>query len=117
MGYDGFTYFAWLVIALLFLAVVVFIVWLGMQPGKIARKRNHPQAAAIEACSWLGLFGGGVGWAIAFVWAYLKSGPVGADEQSSSGDRQVSAEVEKLKRRIAELEKQLAAASEGGGSA
>ena len=113
MGYDGFTYFAWFVIALLFLAAVVIFVWLGMQPGKIARKRNHPQAAAIEACSWIGLLLGGIGWPIAFVWAFLKSGPVGADEQSTED----ASEVERLKQRITELEKQLATASKGGDSA
>ena len=104
--YDGFTYFAWLVLAILFLVVVAIIVALGSLPKKIAIKRNHPQVDAINAASWIGLAVGGVGWPIAFVWAFLKSGSVGyrADKPN---DGTSSDEVDQLKRRIAELESQL----------
>ena len=53
--YDGFTYFAWLVLAILFLVAVAIIVALGSLPKKIATGRNHPQVDAINACSWIGL--------------------------------------------------------------
>lgn len=115
MSFDFFTYFAWCVIALLFLVAVIFIIWLGSQPGKIARQRNHPQADAINACSWIGLLLAGVGWPIAFVWAFLKSGPVGYNESGSEALAS-GAEIGRLNQRIAELESQLAAATKEGGS-
>ncbi len=107
--YDGATYFAWLVLALLFAVAVGLIVWIGTIPKKIAMKRNHPQVDAINACSWIGLAVGGIGWPIAFVWAFLRSGPVGSqasDERSQViGDH--AAELEALRDRISKLERQL----------
>lgn len=104
--YDGFTYFAWIVLAILFLVTVAIIVTLGSLPKKIALKRNHPQVDAINACSWIGLALAGVGWPIAFVWAFLKSGPVGYDSEQPN-DSHFSGELEQLKMRITELESQL----------
>ena len=66
--------FALLVIALLIGVVIWLIVLLGNMPGDIARKRNHPQAEAISALGWIGLITMGVGWFVAFVWAYYKPG-------------------------------------------
>src|SRR5215510_3561298 len=76
------------------LAVTVqVVVTLGSLPGRIAQKRDHPQAAAIAIASWLGLatlvLGAVVAsgaeaisltamgclWPLALVWAYLK--PIG----------------------------------------
>jgi hypothetical protein len=54
-----------LVIAVLFALYVV-----GNLPGRIARERGHPQAAAIGLCGWLGLlllFP----WPVALLWAYM----------------------------------------------
>jgi len=75
--FDFATYFAWFVLAVLFFVVVAIIVALGSLPKKIATKRNHPQVEAINAASWIGLAAGGIGWLIAFVWAFLRSGPAG----------------------------------------
>ena len=108
--YDGATYFAWFVLALLFVIAVIFIVWLGSMPKKIAMRRNHPQVDAINACSWMGLACGGVGWVIAFIWAFLKSGPIGYDAASVPSDQE--SELETLKQRVAKLEQQLQRASE-----
>lgn len=80
---DVFTIIAWVVLAVLFLVFVSAIVYLGSLPGNIAKKRNHPQADAINAASWIGLALLGAGWPIAFVWAFLKSGPIGSDEDNS----------------------------------
>lgn len=74
---DFATVFAWFVMALLFGVFVTIIVLLGSLPGKIASKRNHPQVEAINAASWIGLACGGLGWPIAFVWAFLRSGNAG----------------------------------------
>ena len=107
--YDGATYFAWIVIALLFAVAVGLIVWIGTIPKKVAVKRNHPQVDAINACSWIGLAVGGIGWPIAFVWAFLRSGPVGSQMPDKNlhaiGDHAV--EIDALRERITKLEQQL----------
>lgn len=80
---DFATVFAWFVMALLFGVFVTIIVLLGSLPQKIALKRNHPQVEAINAASWIGLACGGLGWPIAFVWAFLRSGSAGHDMKES----------------------------------
>lgn len=102
--YDGFTYFAWFVFALLFLVLVALVVWLGSLPKKIAIRRNHPQVDAINACSWIGLAVGGAGWPIAFVWAFLHAGPIGHTSAAESD----SSEYERLKQEVGGLKEQIA---------
>ncbi len=46
--------FALFVLFVLAAAVVGIWVMLGMMPGKIAHKRNHPQSEAINVCGWWG---------------------------------------------------------------
>ena len=107
---DVLTYFAWAVMAILFLALVVIIVWLGSLPGKIARNRNHPQADAINAASWIGLALAGVGWPIAFVWSFLRDRPAGYSEDPSgrSGSNStVQEQLTALQQRIDTLEAEL----------
>ena len=48
------------------------VVAVGSLPKKIAIQRNHPQVAAINAAGWT-LALGGLGWPIAFVWAFLRT--------------------------------------------
>ncbi len=67
---------------MLLAAVVIVVVTLGQLPGQIARKRNHPQAAAINVASWLGIAMGGILWPFALIWAFLKPLPTAA----SGGD-------------------------------
>jgi hypothetical protein len=73
--------------------IVQVVVTLGTLPGRIAQKRDHPQATAIAIASWLGLATLVLGatvtsgseaisftamgflWPFALVWAYLK--PIG----------------------------------------
>jgi hypothetical protein len=66
-----------LVDGLVFAILVMLVsglVWalyrLGSLPGRIARSRRHPQAAAIAVCGWLGL-ATFVLWPIALAWAYM----------------------------------------------
>jgi len=61
-----------IILLLLALLLLWLFVELGGFPGKKAKERNHPQAEAITALGWLGLLFGGVGWAVAVVWAYTK---------------------------------------------
>ncbi len=99
---SGIDYFAWFVFIVIILCVVYIFVALAQLPGKTARERNHPQADAINVASWLGLLlTMGVIWVLAMVWS--RSVPV-----TSVGDAQVDA----LKKRVAELEAELAQSRE-----
>ena len=71
MTIDGFDIFAFVVFAVLIGTAVVLIVLLGSLPGKIAAKRGHPQAAAVDAAAWISLVTFGALWPIAFVWAFV----------------------------------------------
>ena len=62
--------FAFVVFAVLIFVGVVIVVSLGKLPGQLARKWDHPQAAAINAMSWIGIATGGLLWPIAFIWAF-----------------------------------------------
>ena len=96
---DVLDIFALVVIAVLLAAVVIAVVGLGSLPGAIARKRGHPQAAAVNAASWLGVATLGLLWPLAFVWAFYKPPAVAAAHPESSDDR-----LAHLKARLAALE-------------
>jgi hypothetical protein len=69
---DALDIFAFVVFGVLIAAAMVIIVGLGSLPGNIARKRGHPQAAAVTVASWLGLATGGILWPLALIWAFWK---------------------------------------------
>ena len=82
-------------------------------PEKIAEKRRHPQAKAIQCVCLLSLCFGGILWPLAWLWAYTK--PVlhkmayGTDvgEPHGHGSEALTEEqkeIEKLRTRVAELE-------------
>jgi len=79
--------FALVVIALLISFGIWLVVFLGNLPGDIARKRDHPQAEAIAALSWIGLITG-IGWFIAMVWAYYRPSVTDSDLQQQLNDIQ-----------------------------
>jgi uncharacterized membrane protein len=63
-------------IALFLIILVVILIALGIYklhgyPGRVARARNHPQAAAIGILSLMGLLIFPF-WMVALVWAYMK---------------------------------------------
>ena len=105
---TAFDYIAFLAMAVVFCGLVYLVIALGDLPGKIAKERNHPQAAAITVMAWLGLlFTGGIVYIVAFVWAYYDYShaiPVAGPE--------AQAEIESLRNRIAALEQELAAKGE-----
>jgi uncharacterized membrane protein len=98
---TGIDYFAWLVLIVIIVSVVVAFVGLAKLPGQTATKRGHPQATAINVAGWLGMllslgaFWLVVVWALALVWAFAS--PIGSPAHAD-GD------VERLEARIAELE-------------
>lgn len=63
---------AWVVLVIApVIGIAVF--WLvHILPEKIAEKRNHPQAKAIQVLCLLSLVFGGLLWPLAWLWAYSK---------------------------------------------
>lgn len=61
--------FALIVLSTILLSILGAAIWLAMLPGKVARRRGHPQAEAINVAGWLGLLTGIV-WIMALIWAY-----------------------------------------------
>jgi Protein of unknown function (DUF3302) len=92
----------------------IAVFWLvHILPEKIAEKRRHPQAKAIQCVCLLSLCFGGILWPLAWLWAYTK--PVlhkmayGTDvgEPHGHGAEEVTEEqkeIQKLRARVAELE-------------
>jgi len=91
MGFMGI--FALIVLTCLVAATIGVVVWLAMLPGKIAFKREHPQAEAIRMAGWLGILTGIV-WILALIWAYTR---VGAGQPFGDGiTKQLSVMEERL---------------------
>jgi len=72
---DAFDVIAFAVFAVTPVAAVVIVVTVGQLPGRIARRRGHPQADAISVASWLGVATLGLLWPVALIWAFLKPAP------------------------------------------
>lgn len=94
-------------------------------PEKIAEKRRHPQAKAIQCLCLLSLAFGGLLWPLAFLWAYSKPvlhklayGTDVSEEPAHDGRARATQEAQtaELQAKIAHLEKKLAGvkASLGG---
>ena len=94
--------FALVVFGILITLVIFLVVKLGPIPGKIARRRGHPQADAINVLGWIGVITLGLAWPLAVIWAYTRTG-----EQHA----------EYLSERVAMLETELAALKAQGGDA
>ncbi len=99
-------------------------------PEKIAEKRGHPQAKAIQCLCLLSLVFGGLLWPLAWLWAYSK--PIfykmayGTDRVDHGHEPAPHApavpdaattELERLRQRVAELESKLHENSPAGGKA
>ena len=99
---SGLDIFAWIVLIVLIAAVVAGWIVLAMLPGKMAKKRDHPQAEAVNVAGWLGALTLGLFWPLALIWAFYKPGA--HREGNSQSDQGVAA----LEQRITELEAALA---------
>lgn len=110
---------AWVVLIVVPIVAIAVFLLVHILPEKIAEKKKHPQAKAIQTLCILSLFFGGLLWPLAWLWAYSK--PVlykmaygkdtveHADEtqapvSSAHGDDE---ELRRLRQRIAELETRL----------
>jgi CBS domain containing-hemolysin-like protein len=63
---------SWVVIVLVPIVGIVGFWLVHILPEKIAEKRHHPQAKAIQCLCLLSLFFGGLLWPIAWLWAYSR---------------------------------------------
>ncbi len=66
------------IIGLFFLLIPVILVMLicifAPMPGRIAKKRKHPQAKVIRLCGWTALLSSNVSaWTLAMMWAHHDS--------------------------------------------
>jgi CBS domain containing-hemolysin-like protein len=113
---------AWVVLVLV-PVVGITVFWLvHILPEKVAEKRRHPQAKAIQVLCLLSLVFGGLLWPLAWLWAYSKPvmyklayGTDVSDElhgETADSSAAVSvgeaarAEIERLRARLATLEAQ-----------
>jgi CBS domain containing-hemolysin-like protein len=104
---------SWVVIVIGPIIGIVIFWMVHILPEKIAEKKRHPQAKAIQCVCLLSLCFGGLLWPFAWLWAYTK--PVlhkmayGTDVDESHGHVggeiiDEGKEIEKLRARVAELE-------------
>jgi CBS domain containing-hemolysin-like protein len=106
---------SWIVLFLAPVIGIVIFLLIHILPEKIAEKRQHPQAGAIQCLCLLSLVFGGLLWPIAWLWAYSK--PVlykmayGTDKVAHGETAATSAptppeteEIRRLRQRVRELE-------------
>ena len=63
---------SWVALIIVPVAVITVFWLVHILPEKIAEKKNHPQAKAIQVMCLLSLVFGGMLWPIAWLWAYSK---------------------------------------------
>jgi len=80
MQLDFFDFMAFVVFGIIIFLFVSVVVVIGSLPGKIAERRNHPQAKAINVASWVSLLTLGLLWPIAFVWAFTEVKPTTSNQ-------------------------------------
>lgn len=119
---------SWVVLIIVPIVGIVAFWLVHILPEKIAEKRKHPQAKAIQTLCLLSLVFGGLLWPIAWLWAYTKPvlyklaygtdtvEPEHGGKNGPAADTDDTQELQRLRSRLAELETKLAvkAASEGG---
>jgi hypothetical protein len=71
--------FALIVIFIIVALAIWLIITIARIPGDLAKKNNHMQVDAITTLAWLGVLTFGILWAVALVWAQMKSRPTSSD--------------------------------------
>jgi hypothetical protein len=108
-------------------AIFIAVFWIvHILPEKIAEKKEHPQAKAIQTLCLLSLVFGGLLWPLAWLWAYSKpvfyKAAYGVDrvphghDDAAAGDSHASGdadeddrgEIERLRAQVSELQSRLA---------
>jgi hypothetical protein len=114
---------AWVVLIIAPVVGIVVFLLVHILPEKIAEKKQHPQAKAIQCLCLLSLAFGGLLWPLAWLWAYTKpvlhkmaygTDKVPHDEEAAGEDAaggDAAGEVDMLRKRVAELESRLAGTS------
>jgi len=120
---------AWVVLIVVPI-VAIGVFWLvHILPEKIAEKRRHPQAKAIQTLCLLSLVFGGMLWPLAWLWAYSKpvlyklayGTDVGEEHHGESaevpadaaGPEAARGEIEKLRAQLASIEARLGREARG----
>ena len=107
---------SWVVLVIVPVVCIVVFWLVHILPEKVAEKKQHPQAKAIQCLCLLSLAFGGLLWPLAWLWAYSKpvmyklaygtdKVPHGADDDAHVAAADDNAH---LRQRIAELETELA---------
>jgi len=85
------------------------VVRLGALPGQIAKRREHPQADAIQVAGWLGILTMGLLWPLALIWAF------GHPPSRIPADSGLREEIAQLTERVRTLEARRGGGAEGSG--
>jgi hypothetical protein len=99
---------------LIFVVIVIFygIIAIHDIPARIAEQRHHPHVDAIHAAGWVSLFTLHVLWPFLWIWAMAYRPERGWGFSGKDGAPPVGAsEIEDLRRRISELERNYRGAS------
>jgi CBS domain containing-hemolysin-like protein len=108
----------WIVLVIAPIVGITVFLLIHILPEKIAERKLHPQAKAIQCLCLLSLVFGGLLWPLAWLWAYSK--PVlyklaygtdkvahGHEEVAPTATEPETEEVKQLRKRVAELETRL----------
>jgi CBS domain containing-hemolysin-like protein len=120
---------AWVVLILVPIVVLVVFWLVHILPEKIAEKRKHPQAKAIQVLCLLSLVFGGMLWPLAWLWAYSKPvlykmaygtdvaeehhGETPAEPATGAAPDAARREIEQLRTQLASLEARLSPEARG----
>ena len=120
---------SWVVLIVVPIVLIVVFWLVHILPEKIAEKRKHPQAKAIQVLCLLSLVFGGMLWPLAWLWAYSKPvlykmaygtdvdeahhGASSAPPEAAASPDAARREVEDLRARLASLEARLGQEARG----
>jgi len=104
---------AWIVLIVAPIVGITVFLLVHILPEKIAEKKQHPQAKAIQCLCLLSLVFGGLLWPLAWLWAYSKpvmyklaygTDKVAHGHDDAPAEKDEAAELKQLRQRVAELE-------------
>jgi CBS domain containing-hemolysin-like protein len=120
---------AWVVLIVVPVVLIVVFWLVHILPEKIAEKKKHPQAKAIQVLCLLSLVFGGMLWPLAWLWAYSKPvlykmaygtdvdeahhGASNAPPEAAASPDAARREIEELRAQLASLEARLGQEARG----